>query len=260
MQQQKMSALAELAAGAGHEINNPLAVISGQAQYLIKKLAREQELGGFEDSDSPKHEIFADSLKRIVTQTERVHQILSDLMQFARPVPPQPVPVDVASLVHDALALHQDLADQRRVRLVCDDSHETVDVFGDPRQSRTALSCLVRNAIESAPEDGWAGVKVHIGESGVDICVEDNGPWPAPTVRDHMFDPFFSGRAAGRGRGLGLPTAWQLARQNGGDVFFDPLCEERTRFILHLPIKHNAPPVSDVQRNGTHSGPFPSSH
>jgi signal transduction histidine kinase len=50
-----------------------------------------------------------------------------------------------------------------------------------------------------------------------------------------MFDPFYSGRPAGRGRGLGLPTAWRLARENGGDVVFDEQCSGPTRFILSLP-------------------------
>ena len=48
--------------------------------------------------------------------------------------------------------------------------------------------------------------------------LEDNGPGPTPLDREHLFDPFYSGRKAGRGPGLGLPAAWQLARQHGGDV------------------------------------------
>jgi signal transduction histidine kinase len=51
-----------------------------------------------------------------------------------------------------------------------------------------------------------------------------------------MFDPFFSGRSAGRGRGLGLPTAWRLAREHGGDVRHVPHPDGPTRFVLALPV------------------------
>ena len=54
-------------------------------------------------------------------------------------------------------------------------------------------------------------------------------------VRDHLFDPFYSGRSAGRGRGLGLSAAWRLARQHGGDVRFDAAAVGVTRFVLSLP-------------------------
>jgi len=65
--------------------------------------------------------------------------------------------------------------------------------------------------------------------------VEDSGPGPSSNQREHLFDPFYSGRLAGRGRGLGLPTAWRLAREHGGDVRFDPLPQGPTRFVLSLP-------------------------
>jgi signal transduction histidine kinase len=67
------------------------------------------------------------------------------------------------------------------------------------------------------------------------ITVEDSGPGPAAGHAEHLFDPFFSGRPAGRGRGLGLPTAWRLAREQGGDVTFEPMPGGPTRFVLTLP-------------------------
>ena len=54
-------------------------------------------------------------------------------------------------------------------------------------------------------------------------------------AREHCFDPFYCGRSAGRGRGLGLPTAWQFARQNGGDLRHDPTADGPTRFVLTVP-------------------------
>src|SRR5207244_4554947 len=84
LQSRKMNALAEFAAGAGHEINNPLAVISGQAQYLMH------------------HEVEPSrqaTLQTIVDQCKRIHQTLSGVMQFARPIQPQKEHLDVIGLV-----------------------------------------------------------------------------------------------------------------------------------------------------------------
>jgi signal transduction histidine kinase len=99
----------------------------------------------------------------------------------------------------------------------------------------------LRNAVEAAPAQGWAGVRVEMpSPERLDLIVEDNGRGPLPGDREHLFDPFYSGRQAGRGRGLGLPTAWRLARQHGGDVRL-AYCENGlTRFVLTLPTAPSA--------------------
>jgi C4-dicarboxylate-specific signal transduction histidine kinase len=66
----------------------------------------------------------------------------------------------------------------------------------------------------------------------VTLTVEDNGSGLPVEVAEHAFDPFYSGRSAGRGRGLGLSTAWQLVRQNGGSLCFAPTPDRPARFVL----------------------------
>jgi signal transduction histidine kinase len=217
---QKLAALAEFAAGAGHEINNPLAVISGQAQYL---------LGQESDPDRQK------SLRAVVQQAQRVHQILTDLMQFARPARPQKQALDVRDLALGVVAVHEELAAQRPVRIELLLPDEACVTDGDPKQLHTALACLLRNAIEAAPADGWARVRVEPSAERLRVVVEDSGPGPTAAQAEHLFDPFYSGRPAGRGRGLGLPTAWRLAREQGGDVWYEPVPGGPTRFVLALP-------------------------
>lgn len=225
LRNQKLNALAEFAAGAGHEINNPLAVISGQAQYL---LAQESE---------PARQR---SLQKIIGQTQRIHQIITELMQFARPSRPQPQGLDVADLVRDVATSLNDFATQRQVQLVCPPAECPCKVEADSRQARTALTAVLRNAIEAAPADGWAGIRIDAGAGDrVDFVIEDNGPGPASVQREHLFDPFYSGRQAGRGKGLGLAIAWQLARINQGELRFE-MTARPTRFVLTLP-KHSEP-------------------
>jgi two-component system NtrC family sensor kinase len=216
----RLRSLAELAAGAGHEINNPLAVISGRAQLL---LAREEDVGRRE------------SLEAIVRQVRRVYDVLTGLMQFARPPKPTVESVDVAGLLAVAAAEGRDLATARGVSVEA--ARPTgLWVTADPMQARTALIALVRNAVEAAPAGGWVRLTAAADAGRVLLAVEDSGPGPTPAQRDHLFDPFYSGRPAGRGRGLGLPTAWRLARGQGGDVRFEPTAGGGpTRFVLELP-------------------------
>jgi signal transduction histidine kinase len=226
----QLEALAEFAAGAGHEINNPLAVILGQAQYL------QAHADDWFMPDGGPHARKA--LQAVIAQTRRVHGLLRDLMQFARPAPPSPAWFDLPALLGEVAAGLGELAGARRVRLELVPRPDRLAVFADRGQVRLATACLLRNAVESAPPDGWARVRLcePAGDGAVEVAVEDSGPGPDPADHDRLFDPFFSGRTAGRGRGLGLPTAWRLARLHGGDVrLLPPVPGGPTRFLLLLP-------------------------
>jgi two-component system NtrC family sensor kinase len=248
LQALKLSALAELAAGAGHEINNPLAVISGQAQYLLKQLQLAEDLLSEETSPAALLEglkgKFNRPLQTIIGQTQRIHLVLTDLMQFARPAAPHRELVPVAALLHEVSASLQEAARQKQVRLVCAEPPGHWGLNVDPAQVRTALGGMLRNAIEAAPPDGWAGLRVENGDGTLKFIVEDNGPGPAPGGVEHLFDPFYSGRSAGRGRGFGLSSAWRLARQQGGEVRFEGRHQDLTRFVLSLPAAEVPAPAS----------------
>jgi signal transduction histidine kinase len=219
-----LTALAELAAGAGHEINNPLAVISGHCQRLL----------GHEEDEETRA-----TLETVVRQTKRIHEILRGLMQFARPAKPAPHPVRTADLVGSALADVRNLAAVKAVEL-----REDVTASGtavcDPHQLKTCLVNLLRNAVEAARPDGW--VRVGAGSTGdrVRVVIEDSGPGPAPGQAAHLFDPFYSGKAAGRGRGLGLSVAWRLAAVNGATLRHDPTPDSPARFVLSIPAAAEA--------------------
>jgi two-component system, NtrC family, sensor kinase len=233
LQARKLCALAEFAAGAGHEINNPLAVISGQAQYLL----------GHEADPNRQR-----SLQTIIGQAHRIHQILLDLMQFARPTPPRKEVVNLPGLLREVTGSLSDLATERRVRLVCPDPEPAPSLSADPAHIRAALTCLIRNAIEAAPADGWAGVRLENSAAHhIDVVIEDSGPGLPVQLREHLFDPFYSGRQAGRGRGLGLSTAWRLVKVQGGNLRFVNLPNGPTRFVMSLPRQ------SETNGNGHHA-------
>ena len=215
----KLAGLAELAAGAGHEINNPLAVISGQAQQLLK---------------TETHPDRADSLRSIVRQTRRIADLLRDLFLFAKPPAPAAQVLPVSDLLTGVWADLQPLADERGVR-VDRPAAPAGHVAGDPTQLRRAVGAVVRNAVEAAGVGCWVGVRVEPAGDRLRIVVDDSGPGLTPTAAEHAFDPFYSGRSAGRGRGLGLPTAWRLVRENGGDIRHEASRSGVTRFVITVP-------------------------
>jgi signal transduction histidine kinase len=220
VQAAKLAAVAEFAAGASHEINNPLAVISGHSQYLLKK-----------ETDPARRE----ALQSIVRQTRRIHAVLSELMYFARPPVPRPEVVDLIRLAREAAANVAPLAAERNVEVEWSGLPGPVWIKADPKQLSIALSALIRNAVEAALPGGWVRLSAAFRVDRLEVIVEDNGPGLDDRSRDHMFDPFYSGRTAGRGRGLGLSAAWRLAKEHSGEVRHEPVPGGPTRFVLDLP-------------------------
>jgi len=203
LEEEKLDALAEFAAGAGHEINNPLANISGRAQLLLR---------GEADPERRRE------LATIVAQAQRAHRMIADLWLFARPPQPQPQTVDLVELAERVIAESRALAQEDSVELLCGGRGDPVWVHADPVQLHVALGALVVNAIEAVGKKGRVEVRVESSGQEALVHVMDDGPGIPPEVRRHLFDPFFSGRQAGRGLGLGLSKAWRVVRNHGGRI------------------------------------------
>ncbi|HEY7086488.1 MAG TPA: HDOD domain-containing protein, partial [Tepidisphaeraceae bacterium] len=182
----------EMAAGAAHEMNNPLAVISGRSQLLASQLS------------DPKLKAMAHLMHE---QSHRLSQIITELMDFAKPVPPKPIDSDLAEIVRHALheAKAQVEGADRNIEVTFAD---VPLVVVDPQQITAALSEVIGNALQ-ATEEATGQVAVHGAfdpySQKVVLTVEDNGSGMDETTLKRAFDPFFSSKPAGRRRGMGLP-------------------------------------------------------
>lgn len=223
LQREKINAMAEFAAGAGHEINNPLAVIAGNVQLLRK---REQD---------PEKQNYLSSIHR---QTKRIHEILLGIRQFSRPPKAHRAPYSLERLWQSLANQWQAEAQSQNIRLEFPDDALGLAIFVDAEQIHTIFSHLLRNALSAAGKGGWVRLSWAVVHQRVLITLEDSGSGPSPQAVPHLFDPFFSGHSAGRGRGLGLSIAWRLAEVNGGELVYHPIAGHPSRFVLSLEVSY----------------------
>jgi hypothetical protein len=113
---------------------------------------------------------------------------------------------------------------------------------GDATQLAVALKALLRNAFEALGEEGTIQVAAYGQQAEIAISVTDNGPGIPPQVREHIFDPFYSGREAGRGLGFGLPKCWRIAELHGGSVVVASESGGGATFTLLLPRDQTVSP------------------
>jgi signal transduction histidine kinase len=225
LQTEKLESLAEFAAGAGHEMNNPLAVISGRAQLLARSEAdpeRRRELASMH------------------VQAMRVHEMIADLMVFARPPAPKPTACDVWESIEVVVREAEARAAARGARFEARPPGALARVWADRDQLRVAVRACVDNAIEASSPGAVIEITARpsaltrdhgeigpheVGDASVaavEISIADEGAGLSEEARRHAFDPYYSGRAAGRGLGLGLSKSWRIVRQHGGEVTLTP--------------------------------------
>lgn len=219
----KLAALGEFAAGAGHEINNPLAAISGRAQLLLR---------GEHDPERRRH------LTTIGAQALRIRDLIGDAMLFARPPQPEPESLDLAQVLDRVVDRFAGRLAAKGLTVSRDDS-AVREIWADAVQLPVVVSELLRNAIEASPQGGVIRLEVRSerADDGDWVCfsVRDDGPGLTDESAEHLFDPFFSGRDAGRGLGFGLSKCWRIVTGHGGRIAVEKGLERGFGMVVHWP-------------------------
>ncbi len=216
---QALASLGEMAAGAAHEMNNPLCVISGRSQVLASQLA------------NPRDRRMAE---QIAEQAQRLSDLITSLHLFTEPPRPEPGRVGLGELVSRAVKMSSERAGNNApisVRL----SADLPDAWLDADQVSSALVELIVNAAEARPKH-FVDVQIQVDprENHLLILVKDDGQGMNAHTLEHAFDPFFSVKPAGRQPGLGLARAQRLIAANGGTIEFEsqPNVGTTARIIL----------------------------
>ena len=210
--QKNLQSAQQLAYGLSHEINNPLANISGRAQALQR-----------DESDAARLE----SLKQIDRQVYRAFDMIAGLMFYANPPKPVVSSVKLRELFGAIQTEFDEFAESLQIDFQVIESADDFTVQADREMVLEAIRVLVRNAFEAVGQGGSVHVQsnaTHLATAGkpqvaaVEIRVADSGPGLDPAASRHAFDPFYSGREAGRGLGLGLCRAHRVAQLHNAKV------------------------------------------
>ncbi|MFT5301906.1 MAG: signal transduction histidine kinase [Mariniblastus sp.] len=226
--EEKLASMKQLAYGASHEINNPLANVATRAQTMLTT-----------ESDPDKRH----KLAVIYEQAIRAHEMISDMMLFAHPPALQRQTLSLRLLMARISKELEPLLTKVPIefRMIMGPNVDRANL--DATQFLVAIKALVCNSIESlsAPPNVTAErtqqIVLRLDSSlNGDLVVEvaDDGQTIERGVARHMFDPFYSGREAGRGLGFGLSKAWTIAKLHHGSLSYQAIRGTGNRFILRI--------------------------
>ena len=226
---ERLASVGRLAAGLAHEIGNPISALMGLEDLVLA--------GGLSAEEE------RDFLQRMRKETERIHRILRDLLQFARPAA-QPLageaeqePGDVETAARDTAALVAPQRSLKEVSLTLEVSPGLPAVALGHEQLMQVILNLVLNAADAVGAGGHVRIAAARSPSGVRLLVEDDGPGVDPRVQAQLFEPFVTTKEVGKGTGLGLAVCRGLVEAAGGSITLDTEYGRGARFVVELPMR-----------------------
>jgi PAS domain S-box-containing protein len=224
-EQTALARLGEMAAVIAHEVKNPLAGVRGAIQVIGTRLPR--------DSGD------ARMIGEIVSRIDALDELMKDLLLFARPPQPRPVPVDLAKLVATTVELLRGDPALESVQVSIEGSPGPVKA--DAELLKIVFVNLLVNAAHAMQGEGTIRVSLSSIADTCLIAFADEGPGIPPDVLEKIFVPFFTTKA--RGSGLGLPTARRLIEAHRGKITISCPPAGGTVVTVQLPVRHDAPPA-----------------
>ena len=229
---ERMASVGRLAAGVAHEIGNPIAALMGMQDLLLEGQLSPETQGDF--------------VQRMRRETDRIHAVVRDLLDFARPEqspsPDVASTADVRAVIDDVVALVRPQKAFNGVRIETEVEAGLHARMVAGRLTQVLLNIVLNAGAAVAPSkhpDRRVVVRARGSDGRVRIEVQDNGPGIAREIRDRLFEPFVTTKEVGEGTGLGLAVCRGLVESAGGQVGVDLSCQTGALFYVVLPL---APP------------------
>ena len=217
---EKLAMLGQLAGSVGHELRNPLGVISNSVYFL--KLTQQDA-----------NEMTQEYLNTIDGEVRNADKIVRDLLDFGRTRPPDRRTITIAELVQRVL---ERLPPPEGIQVQPEIPAELPAVSVDPQQIDMVLNNLVTNAYQAMPQGGMLSLSAHLlaEKHAVSLAIRDTGNGIPPENMDKLFEPLFTTKA--RGIGLGLALCKNLMEANGGDITVQSTPGVGSTFSINLPL------------------------
>jgi signal transduction histidine kinase len=221
VQSEKLASLGQLAAGAAHEINNPLTAILGYADMLISE----------QPANARTHSIG----EKIREQARRTKDLVTNLLSFARQVPAEKQLLDLNTVLAGAVQLRNLDLREKNIRIEMESHAVLPAVRGDPNQLLQVFYHLISNAVDAMETVGGGVLLIRsLRERGL-VVIEFSDTGPGMKEPDKVFDPFYTTKPVGKGTGLGLSICYGIMQEHGGRILGFNRPEGGCTFRLELP-------------------------
>jgi two-component system NtrC family sensor kinase len=221
IQSEKLASIGELAAGVAHEINNPIGVILGFSQVLLRRTPQED----------PIHK----PLSTIEREGLRCKEIVQGLLDFARQSKPTPRKLNINPVIEAATELMTHQANSQRVTVLKNYASDLPDVVADENQLQQVFFNIILNAYQAMPSGGELRITTRAENRDVLAIFSDTGEGIPPENLNRIFDPFFTTKEVGQGTGLGLSVSYGIVEQHGGTIEVEAKASEGATFTVKLP-------------------------
>ena len=228
---QRMAAIGEMAGAVAHGIGNPLSSIRAAAQVAL--------LQGNTGNGSETNQKMTENLRNITREVDRVQKRMQGLLNFAKPLEPRPVVVEINALVRETVEALRSRFSDAEVSPNMELAADLPSVTSDLNHLEQALMVLITNAVEATSNGGVVtirtGASFHNGErKAVCISIEDNGAGIPTENRERVFEPFFTTKT--HGTGIGLPLAKKFVEINRGKIAITNGSQIGTKMEITLPV------------------------
>ena len=232
IQAEKMSSIGVLATGIAHEINNPLTSVAGCAEALLRRFRDLPEL-----KEDGRLDVFPHYLQVIVRESYRCSGIIDSLLSFGRKSDGLSVNIDLNSILLEILELISHQPNYRQVRLATSLKQGLPGVNGDPSALRQVFMNLLINAHQAISGEGLVELATAgPGDGMISVTIRDTGCGISKDNIDHIWDPFFTTKEAGKGIGLGLALTYNIVKRHEGEIKVKSKLGEGTQFTVLLPV------------------------
>jgi signal transduction histidine kinase len=216
----RLAATGELAATLAHEIKNPLNAIGGAAVYIGKNF---------------KGSLIREFVTIINNEVSRINKLTSNLLNFAKPLKPEPEPADLNKLVEDTVSLLRQDSDDHGLTIETELQPDMPLASFDYNQIKQVLINLLLNSFDAVGREGRIKVTTHCSNGNVLLDVQDNGSGIRQEDMDKIFNPFYTTKT--RGTGLGLAMSKKTVGEHGGDILVHSAPGRGSVFTVVLPRK-----------------------
>jgi signal transduction histidine kinase len=227
---ERMSNIGQLAAGAAHEIRNPLTSIRSTIQFLMRNISIPEE---------------KKLVNNLLNEVDRINDIIQGLLSFSKPEDSRTETVDIDHILRETVQLISKTADRKDIQINYTISTFKVKINANSKQLKQVFLNILINAIQAIEKCGKISISIEDDKCSkinsivppikeeIYIIIADNGKGIAPENIEKVFDPFYTNKS--EGTGLGLSISYGIINHHGGDIIVKSKLNKGTMVIISLP-------------------------